>query len=201
MRLPRWTSAAFVALAMVGCKPQEPAAAPAAAPPGPARGTAEWKIQNAMSAAPTNIATGAVIMDWATTDTGKMTQLRAGTNGWTCLPDIPQTPGNDPTCADQTMMNFFGAWMGHQPPRVTTTGYAYMLQGGSDASNTDPYKMSPDTGAQWVKTGPHVMMVVPNAQAAFASMPTDPTKPGPFIMWKGTPYAHVMVPVGEPRTN
>ena len=201
MRASRWAGAAVMALAMVSCKQEQQAAAPPAPPAGPARGTPEWKIQNAMSAAPANIANGATIMDWAATDTGKMTTLRTGTNGWTCLPDIPQTPGNDPTCADQTMMNFFGAWMGHQPPRVTTTGYAYMLQGGSDASNIDPYKMTPDSGTPWVKTGPHVMMVVPNSQSAFASMPTDPTKPGPFVMWKGTPYAHVMVPVAEARAN
>jgi len=25
--------------------------------------------------------------------------------------------------------------------------------------------------------------------------PTDPKSGGPWVMWKGTPYAHVMVPV------
>jgi len=26
---------------------------------------------------------------------------------------------------------------------------------------------------------------------------TDPHNGGPFVMWKGTPYAHVMIPVGS----
>jgi hypothetical protein len=26
------------------------------------------------------------------------------------------------------------------------------------------------------------------------SLPTDPYSGGPWVMWKGTPYAHIMVP-------
>jgi hypothetical protein len=26
-------------------------------------------------------------------------------------------------------------------------------------------------------------------------MSTDPWNGGPYVMWKGTPYAHIMVPV------
>jgi hypothetical protein len=36
--------------------------------------------------------------------------------------------------------------------------------------------------------------VVPNP-ANLEGLPTDPSSGGPFVMWKGTPYAHVMVPV------
>jgi hypothetical protein len=28
-----------------------------------------------------------------------------------------------------------------------------------------------------------------------ASLPTDPNNGGPWVMWKGTKYAHIMVPV------
>jgi hypothetical protein len=27
--------------------------------------------------------------------------------------------------------------------------------------------------------------------------PTDPNNGGPYVMWKGTPYAHLMVPIGS----
>jgi hypothetical protein len=29
--------------------------------------------------------------------------------------------------------------------------------------------------------------------------PTDPKNGGPWVMWKGTPYAHVMVPVSSTK--
>ena len=38
-------------------------------------------------------------------------------------------------------------------------GVMYMLEGGTDASNTDPYAKSRPAENDWVKTGPHVMIV------------------------------------------
>ncbi len=72
-----------------------------------------------------------------------------------------------------------------------------MLHGGSDASNTDPFATEPAPGEEWIESGPHIMIVVPES-AALENLPTDPTSGGPYVMWKGTPYAHIMVPVGKP---
>jgi len=47
----------------------------------------------------------------------------------------------------------------------------------------------------WVQEGPHLMIIVPNS-GALVGLPDDPGSGGPYVMWKGTPYAHVMVPVG-----
>jgi hypothetical protein len=182
-----------VIVLMTACGRQEPAEQ-AAQPAGPAPGTPEWKITNAMSAAPAAIANAATLMEWPTTPDGQPTQLRAGTNGWTCFADNTQSPGNDPMCFDATFGQWATAWMAHGPVTITSFGVAYMLQGGSDASNTDPFKMAPDSGHAWVDTGPHVMVVVPNVRS-LAGLTTDPASGGPFIMWQGTPYAHVMIPV------
>lgn len=176
----------------VGCAPQEQQQA-APPPPGPAAGTPEWKIANAMSAGPTAIASGATLMEWASSPDSQPHQLRAGTNGWTCFADNTQTPGDDPMCFDAQFGNWATAWMGHHSPNITSLGVAYMLQGGSDASNTDPFKMTPDSGHAWVDTGPHVMIVIPNVRG-LSGLPTDPASGGPYIMWQNTPYAHVMVP-------
>jgi hypothetical protein len=162
--------------------------------PGPAPGTAEWKIQNALSAAPAAVSANAAVMDWPAAPGEAMKQLRAGTNGWTCMPDIPTTPGSDPMCLDATWMQWAAAWMSKTPLTLKTVGYAYMLQGGSDASNTDPFATQPDSGASWVNSGPHVMVVFPDA-AALNGLSTDPENGGPWVMWQGTPYAHVMMPV------
>jgi hypothetical protein len=190
----RWLAAGALLVALGACAKEQPKQE-TAAPAGPAKGTPEWKIQNAMSAAPAAIANAATIMDWPSSPTGQPTQLRAGTNGWTCFSDNPPTPGNDPMCFDAAFGAWATAWMGHKAPNITAFGVAYMLQGGTDASNSDPFKMKPDSGQEWVNTGPHVMVVVPNVNA-LKGLSTDYKSGGPYIMWQGTPYAHVMVPVG-----
>jgi len=181
----------FTVFGLTACQQAPP---PEQAQAGPAAGTPEWKIQNAMSAAPEQISTDATIMDWPATEGGAMTQLRAGTNGWMCLPDQPPTPANDPMCADQVWQEWAAAWAGHKPFSTKVAGVAYMLQGGAAASNTDPFKMAPDSGQSWMMEGPHVMLIVPNP-AALAGLPDQHLDGAPFVMFKGTPYAHVMVPV------
>ena len=39
------------------------------------------------------------------------------------------------------------------------------------------------------------MIIVPDA-ALLEGVPTDPNAGGPYVMWKGTPYAHIMMPTG-----
>lgn len=194
MRYHRWLATgvsvlAFGALLGACTKEEQPAQAAAPAP-----GSMEWKIQNAESAAPGAVASGATLMEWPASPTGQPTQLRAGTNGWTCFADNAGSPRNDPMCFDGQFGNWATAWMSHRTPSITAFGVAYMLQGGSDASNTDPFKMQPDSGHPWVDSGPHVMIVVPNVRD-LRGLVTDPNSGGPYVMWQGTPYAHVMVPV------
>ncbi len=152
------------------------------------------KIAGATSAAPAAIAAAAAVMDWPTVEGGEMTELRSGTNGWVCMPDVPTTPGTDPMCLDGVFLEWAGAWQGHTVPTIKSLGLAYMLQGGTDASNTDPYATEPAAGMDWVRSGAHVMIVVPDPTTLNA-LPTDPGGGGPFVMWKGTPYAHIMMPV------
>ena len=37
------------------------------------------------------------------------------------------------------------------------------------------------------------MLLLPDARA-LDGLSTDPTSGEPFVMWKGTPYAHLMIP-------
>lgn len=152
------------------------------------------KIMSAMSAAPKAVAMNATVMDMGAD--GKMRLLRKGSNGFTCVPDDPQTPGPDPMCADKNAMLFLDAMAKHQPPPQGKVGFMYMLAGGTDASNTDPFATKPTTTNHWIKTGPHVMVL--GADAAFyAGYPhgPDPDTSAPYVMWAGTPYQHLMVPV------
>jgi hypothetical protein len=151
-------------------------------------------IRSAMTAAPKKVAAGATII--AADKDGKMRTLREGTNGFTCMPDNPTTPGPDPMCMDKAALEWAGAWMAHKTPASGKVGFMYMLSGGTDASNTDPYATSPTADKHWVKTGPHVMLV--GAEPAFYEMypkGADPDTSSPYVMWAGTPYQHLMVPV------
>lgn len=195
----RYSGALLVPLLLVACESDTREAVAgddaAASQTAPAPGSPEAKVANATSAAPSMIAEGAAVMDWPSEEGGEMTELRPGSNGWTCMPDVPTTPGDDPMCLDQNFLAWAGAWQSHTTPEITGVGLSYMLRGGTDSSNTDPWATEPAPGEDWVRTGPHVMVVVPDP-AMLDALPTDPDSGGPFVMWKGTPYAHIMIPVG-----
>jgi hypothetical protein len=151
----------------------------------------EATIESAMSAAPASIAENATIMDVDGT-----TVLREGSNGWTCFPDANATPASDPMCLDETWMGWLEALVAGEEPDTQVVGLAYMLAGGSDASNTDPFATGPEAENEWITTPAHVMVIMPGDidQSVFT---TDPHSGEPWIMWAGTPYEHVMMPVDD----
>lgn len=154
-------------------------------------------VASAESAAPASIAHDASVVTIGAD--GKMTTVRAGKNGWTCMPDAPDTPGPDPMCMDANAAKWAAAWIGHKPPPSGTVGVMYMLEGGTDASNTDPYAKQPTAQNNWIKTGPHIMVV--GSKEILAGQPSGPQPDTsvPYVMWAGTPYAHLMIPV-KPAT-
>ena len=87
--------------------------------------------------------------------------LREGSNGWTCFPDDTGTPASDPLCLDKTWMGWLEALMAGEEPDTQVVGLAYMLSGGSDASNTDPYATGPEEGNEWITTPAHIMVIMP----------------------------------------
>ncbi len=158
---------------------------------GPSKMTDAQKIGSAMSAAPAAIGKGATIMDWPADPKAKPRQLRGGTNGWICYPN---SPDEGAMCLDKQWQEWADAWMNKKAPTITGTGIGYMLQGDKGASNTDPYATGPTTTNQWVVSPPHIMVLYQDLKMLDA-FSTDPKSGGPWVMWKGTPYAHLMVPV------
>jgi hypothetical protein len=182
--------AALAALIALPCAALADGAAKATAP----KMTDKQLIESALSAAPAGLRKQAGVM--AANDKGEMRTLREGTNGFTCMPDSPTTPGPDPMCMDKAAMDWVHAMITKSPPPAGKVGLMYMLAGGTDASNTDPYAAGPAAGNHWIKTGPHLMIA--GADAAFyAAYPkdADPDTSRPYVMWAGTPYQHLMVPV------
>lgn len=150
-------------------------------------------IAQAEDAGPAAVAEAATIHGFD--ESGKMVVLREGTNGWWCMPDDPVSPGVDPMCGDANAMEWVMAWIGKTEPPAGKPGFIYMLVEGSDASNTDPYAQGPTDENAWIHTGPHVMIM--NAPDMLAGYPADPVPDTsqPYVMWAGTPYAHLMIPV------
>ena len=144
-------------------------------------------IANATTAAPTSITENATVMDW------KGNTLRAGSNGWVCFPDPPGMEAA-PMCVDGPWQAWAGAWQNRTAVDIERAGIAYMLMGDAGASNIDPHAAGATPDNDWVKSGPHLMLIVPDL-ADLEGFPTDPEDGGPWVMWKGTPYAHVMIPV------
>ena len=155
----------------------------------PIANAAEDKITSALSAAPASISRDAKVMDWD----GKV--LRNGSNGYTCLPDIPDNGANDPWCVDESWLNLLNALTSKTKPTYTKVGIAYMLQGEVPVSNTDPFATAKTNDADWVEgLGSHLMILVPDIDA-LSGVSRDPHNGGPWIMWPDTPYVHLMIPI------
>jgi hypothetical protein len=153
-------------------------------------------IRDALSSAPPAIANTATVI----TMDNKV--LKQGTGSYTCMPtdaDELAKGLREPMCLDKVWVAWADAWMNKKPFKATGTGIAYMLAGDAGASNIDPYATAASAENQWVVEGPHIMVIVADT-AQLAGLPTDPNGGGAYVMWKGTPYAHIMVPVAPRPT-
>jgi hypothetical protein len=156
-----------------------------------AEDTTQEKIARAMSAGPDNISKSARIID--KDEQGKKVILREGSNGFTCMPGNPNVIGDPPMCADAASMQWASDFSAHKPkPTNSVPGITYMLAGATQRSDSDPYdKTSPP-----ITVGPHWMIIWPFDPKA-SGLPTTHRDTGAYIMWAGSPYAHVHV-MGQP---
>lgn len=188
-------AALVLTIGLLACTSTKNTMQPSSNEPGAMMKGSDKKITNAMSAAPDAVGKDATVMDWPVKEGGEFAMLKKGTNGWTCLPDYPGSPGNDPMCMDGMAMQWAGAWTTKKQPHLATAGLGYMLQGGSDASNTDPFAEKPAPGQDWLNAPPHVMIFPAGGKIDTSVYSTNPKSGGPWIMWAGTAYQHLMVPV------
>ena len=145
-------------------------------------------IAQALLAAPKAVAKEAAVVRMESD--GKMTTLRDGKNGFTCM-----VLKGEKMCADANSMEFFAAYMKQQPP-PDKLGLVYMLSGhDAGASNTDPFATSKKADNHWVVTGPHVMILGSASKSFGLSKTPEPDPSKPYMMWAGTPYEHAMIPV------
>jgi hypothetical protein len=144
-------------------------------------------IAKARTAAPESIVNEATIV--MKQEQGDPKVLQTGSNGFTCLVSEDGTP----LCADANGMEWMKA-IGAKATPPNKTGFIYMMAGDTGTSNHDPYATDK---SHWVQTGPHVMIVGAAAldMASIYPRPMDPDPSQAYVMYPGTPYAHLMLPV------
>ena len=145
-------------------------------------------IADALSAAWPGMAAEATVVDWE----GNV--LKQGSNGYMCMPTPPALSGRAPMCMDGEWMKWAEAWSNKTDYTATKLAISYMLAGDGGASNVDPFAQGPTEDNEWIREGAHLMILAP--AELLEAFPTDPDNGGPYVMWKGTPYQHLMVPVG-----
>ena len=83
-------------------------------------------------------------------------------------------------------------------PETRRDGHCLHAAGRYGASNTDPFATAATADNQWVVSPAHLMLLLPDPKMLDA-YPTDPKNGSPWVMWKGTPYAHIMAPVSATK--
>jgi hypothetical protein len=147
-------------------------------------------IQEATAAAPPRIASAAAVDSLE--PGGKVVPVREGSNGFTCT--IMPDGSNAPFCGDKNGFAWMVAAMSQQPtPPNTSPGIGYMAKGGLHYETAKgDIVMEHSAGTKEVKEPPHWMLLWP-LDPAETGIPTRPNAGGSYIMFAGTPYAHLMV--------
>ena len=146
-------------------------------------------LADALNAAWPGMTENVTVMDWD----GNV--LQEGSNAYTCMPTAPTLTGTAPMCFDSEWQKWADAWQNKTPYAPDSIGIAYMLAGDSGGSNVDPYAEGPTDDNEWIEEGAHLMIVAPAEM--LKAFPTDPQNGGPYVMWMGTDYAHLMIPIGS----
>lgn len=147
-------------------------------------------INAARAGAPAHISDAAAIARME--PNGRVTMVREGTNGFTCF--IIPDGSNAPTCADAGGLGMLkAAFSQTPPPPMTAPGIAYMAKGGMHLETPEgEIAMAPSATTKQVSEPPHWMLMWP-VSAAASGLPTRPNPGGVYVMFDGTPYAHLMI--------
>ena len=171
-------------------------------PEGP-HTSVEWRIWAYSYAAPLFIAENCPVMAM------DGTMLRVGTNGWTAMAANPRgmsDPENGwkdaheamPMVGDEIALQWGMAFMAGTFPKVDGDGWAWMLHGdmGEDNTKAGVFNKEDSTPGEWIESGPHLMLM-PKDPATLENFSTDFMGGAPYVMFAGTDYAHLMIPMED----
>ena len=150
-------------------------------------------IANAKSAAPEAIAAAASVI--AFDANGKPRTLHKGTNNFTCIPDDPTNPANDPSCMDENGLAWVMAWIGKTEPPEGQGRLRLHAPGRHDPEQCRPVRHATARGGGWMQEPPHVMIFNYGGAQDYPKPGEAPDMTQSWVMWAGTPYEHLMLPV------
>ena len=135
------------------------------------------KIADALKAGPSFITKDATFLDWPQKPGGEYRVLRKGTNGWTCLPGVPDYSHDEPGCFDPVFMHWMKDSLAGREPYITTVGIAYMYIGA-----WVPNKSRNAADGDEFHVGPHIMIVSPHEnQKELQSISHDGSTGMPYV--------------------
>jgi hypothetical protein len=162
-----------------------------APPSGKSKSDAE-KIASAMQAGPKFVTRNATVLDRPTSPGGEYRVLRAGTNGWTCLPGYVGAAHDEPGCFDQVFLQFIKDTMAGLTPNVQRVGISYMY-GGKWVPNKSHAMGS---GAEF-RVGPHIMIIGLD-QKTLQTLNQDGSNGQPYVnSLPGHPELFLVIPIRE----
>jgi hypothetical protein len=93
-------------------------------------------------------------------------------------------------------MKWMTRFMAGQAPELERDTFMWMLHGDVGEDNTTAgvlNKADAEDPSQWIESGPHLMLL-PKDPSSLNGMSTDFNTGAPYVMFPGTPGAHVMIP-------
>jgi hypothetical protein len=167
----------------------------------------EEQVTAAVLPLPADARAGATVLGYAAD--GKLVTLRKGTGSMTCLADDPRIAQFHVACYHDSMEPFMLRGRELRASGVTGTQVDTVrfreVKAGTLKLPNHPASLYSLTGGSFdpktgTTTGSRLLYVVyiPNATAASTGLPDRPQENGPWIMFAGTPKAHIMF---TPRMN
>jgi hypothetical protein len=149
------------------------------------------KISSAMQAGPKFVTQNATVLDWPSSPGGEFRVLRAGANGWTCLPGFPGAAHDEPGCFDQVFLHFKDSVAG-RTPNVQNVGISYMYGG-----FWVPDKSHAMGSGKEFHVGPHIMIVGLD-QKMLQTLNHDGSNGEPYVnQLPGHSELYLVIPIRE----
>ena len=150
------------------------------------------KIASAKQAGPKFVTQNAAVIDYPTSHGGEFRVLRAGTNGWTCLPGYAGAAHDEPGCYDQVFLQFIKDSTAGLTPNVQRIGISYMY-GGKWVPNKSH---AVGSGAEF-HVGPHIMIIGLD-QKMMQTLNQDGSNGEPYVnSLPGHSELYLVIPIRE----
>jgi hypothetical protein len=156
------------------------------------------QIAAATSAAPAELRAGAAVLGYDASK--KLVKLREGTNDMVCLANNPEGKQFHVACYHKLLEPFMARGRalraeGVKDPQVDTVRFKEITSGALKMPSTPsalytltgPPKSVDATGAKWL-----YVVYIPGATTASTGITEKPATGVPWIMYPGTPKAHIM---------